>query len=142
MGDNDLFLISGDIKLCKKVHSTTPENRIIVSLSNGLTIFEDDLDPNEHFWKRLRRFIHKSDEKITAVRYQYVAGMLELPTNKPVYYYMKRQFGNIGFNMKQSFRFGTCDNGETISGYEVQTNDIRPFNIPLSKGGFGVITNE
>jgi hypothetical protein len=143
------FINYNGIILCRKTHRTTPEERLIVSLSNGETIFEDRLDKEKEagidaiFWKRLKKYVETNKEgvKISNIRFQHRDGIIELFKNAKAYYYIKRQFGDIGNSMLETFRVGSSKDMAIIEGIEVGYGRIVPFSIDFSRGGFGVIVN-
>ena len=129
-----------DIILTKKVTEHVPEDRIILSLSNGETIFEDNIPQLKCFWLRLKELIEGSDVRIVKFRYQSKAyGFQEFPANLQYYYYMKRQHGIIGSEYMADIKIGCCEDGENIVGFTLGYGDTTPFEISLKKGGFGLI---
>ena len=144
-----IFIYNG-IKLCTNVHETTPDKRIIVSLSNGLTIFQDSITGEEHFWKRLKKYIESTDIQITKIRFQTKtdSNILELPgktdsgENMPYYYFINKQVSIIGTAHNiNTFKIGYSTDKENIIGFEVGEHNISPVVVPFNKGGFGLIKN-
>lgn len=131
-----------DTILTKRVNEHVPEDRIILSLSNGETIFEDNIPQLKCFWLRLKDFIETTEVKIVKFRYQSKAyGFQEFPPNLQYYYYMKRKYGIIGSEYMQEIKIGCSEDGENIVGFTMGYGKTTPFEMTLEKGGFGLIKN-
>jgi len=100
------------------VHESTPNNRLIVSTSDGLTLFQDCVEGKPHFWKRLKEYIENSEVRITKVRYQVGRYMLDVPDHRDWYYYIERQEGELGGQIFKSIKLGYSDDGEKVLGFQ------------------------
>jgi len=143
MSNCNYFTYNG-INVARKALPTTPKDRVIASLSNGETIFDDGSPNNERFfWIRLKKIIEDEEAlKITNVRYQKADGQIfNVEPNMPFYYVMKRQAGNIGDAMTESVKIGYSSDGKTIHGIEILPNGARNFEMDFYRGGFGIIRN-
>lgn len=135
-------LIYKDIVLTRKVTEHVPNDRIILSLSNGETIFEDNIPQLPSFWLRLKDYIEQTGVKIVKFRYQSKAyGLQEFPPNLPYYYYMKRQYAIVGSTAMQDIKIGCSKDGKTIEGFIIGYGEVKPFKISFDKGGIGIIKN-
>ena len=123
------------------VNEKTPKNRLIVSLSNGLTLFQDNEDGKIHFWRRLKEYIQNTEVRITKVRYQVGRYMMEVPDHKPYYYYIEKQQGELGGTIFKSIKLGYSDNGETITGFEYGDRGTKQISEIFSKCSLGIIDN-
>ena len=128
--------------LYTKVCESTPQNRLLVSLSNGDTIIQND-EPNQpHFWKRLRAFIAENPYYITMMRFQVGnRGMVDLPKGAKYYYFMLGKHGNVGETAFNSVKIGYANDESTIHATELNERGQKHIEIPFKKGGFGVIPN-
>lgn len=125
-----------------KVNKDTPRNRVIVSLSNGLTIFEDDGIPNQDpFWIRLNKLIKSSDATITSLRYQVGRYTQNFPSNQLYYYYMKRLYGNLGDSMMKEIKVGYSEDGKKFNIYKYGHDGGKEYVETLSKNNKGIIKN-
>lgn len=79
-----------EVIVSKKVGEYVPQNRWIASLSNGETIFEDNLPSLQSSWNRLAAYIKANKLAITALRVQIGGGEVTLPTNQEGYVQKKR----------------------------------------------------
>ena len=128
--------------LSTKVTEQTPQHRILVSLSNGQTIIQNDIPQEKHFWKRIRDLItNNKDISITMVRFQIPTAMLNLPPNCPYYYFMNVKSGNIGETCINSVKFGYAVDTMYIHCTELTGSTIKNVVMPFKKGGVGVIAN-
>lgn len=123
--------------------SKTPKNRIIVSLSDGKTLFEDDTFGEKHFWRRLQEYIHQTDIKITKVRYQVGKYMIEVPDHADYYFFIKRQYGDLQSSqpLSESIKLGYSNDGEVVVGSEYGMDGTSHFEQPIEKCGAGLIDN-
>ena len=128
--------------LCETVHQTTGNNRVIVSLSNGKTIFSDAILGKKSWWKRLKDYINSDENlRITTIRYQIGNDVTQFKNDAKFYYLINRQEGNIGESAVTSIRIGFSDDGKKIVGLNFMGNQKSHFEIAFSRGGFGVINN-
>jgi len=74
-----------DYKLAKKVDSTVPRDRWIASLSNGETIYENEIEGEERPWVRLARYVKDNDLSITNLRLQVGSRTVKLPAGQEGY---------------------------------------------------------
>jgi len=77
-------------ELSKSVDEFVPDNRWIVSLSNGETIFEDKR-PIEPTWARLAKYVKDNRLSITGMRVQFKNGLeVKMPAGQEGYIQKKK----------------------------------------------------
>lgn len=74
-----------DYKLSKRVDSTVPFNRWVASLSNGETIFENEIPGEDPSWVRLARYVEDNGLSITNLRLQIGGTEVKLPAGAQGY---------------------------------------------------------
>jgi len=143
MSEDKCFEWNG-YKFYTAVNSRTPKNKIIVSLSNGETVFEDDTYGETHFWRRMQEFIHQTDVKITKLRYQVGRYMLDVPDHAKCYFFVKRQYGELmsGVPLKKSVKIGASEDGEIVHGSEYGEDGTILFTDTVENCGLGIIRND
>lgn len=83
----------------KKVNEHVPENRWIASLSNGETVFEDNMPGLKNAWERLRDYVEENGLSLTQLRVQFKNGSeVKLPPNQEGYFQKKKAWsmGSVG----------------------------------------------
>lgn len=136
------FFTWKNYKFYTSVNEKTPKNRIIVSLSNGKTVFEDNTYGELHFWRRLQEYIRHTDIKITKVRYQIGRYMIDIPDHAKYYFFIKRQYGEMYSKLNESIKIGCSIDGKTVSGSEYGIDGTRQFTMDIGKCSIGLIKNE
>ncbi len=53
------------VVVCTQSHETTPWTRYVASLSDGTTVYQDEIPNLERSWQRLRKYIKLHNLKIT-----------------------------------------------------------------------------
>lgn len=79
--------------LAKKVDSTVPKDRWVASLSNGETIYENDVPGSEPAWTRLARYVEEKGLSITNLRLQLSNTEVKLPPGAQGYIQKKIAWG-------------------------------------------------
>jgi len=74
-----------DYMLARKVGPSVPKDRWIVSLSNGETIYEDELKGQPPAWQRLGEYCRDYDLSITNLRLQILNTEVNLPSGQEGY---------------------------------------------------------
>jgi len=82
-----------DYKLAKKVDDTVPSDRWIASLSNGETIYENNLEDADPAWVRLSRYVENEGLSITNLRLQIANTEVKLPPGQEGYIQKKIAWG-------------------------------------------------
>lgn len=72
-------------KLAKKVDDTVPRDRWIASLSNGETIYENNIKGEAPSWARLTMYVEDNDLSITNLRLEVAGKIVKLPAGQEGY---------------------------------------------------------
>lgn len=75
----------------------------IVTLSDGSTVYEDDLRPGykDPAWIRLGNYCRKRNLHIVGMKIKFRSNVVELPSNKDGYYFTKSALGSFFYNVKR-----------------------------------------
>jgi len=79
-----------EIVLTRQLTESVPKDRWIASLSNGETIFEDELINEVSSWERLARYVKGNKLAITNLRLQVAGTEISLPPKQEGYIQKKR----------------------------------------------------
>jgi len=74
-----------DYKLSRKVDASVPRNRWVASLSNGETIYENEIEGEPPAWARLARYVEDKNLSITNLRLQIANTEVKLPAGRQGY---------------------------------------------------------
>lgn len=82
-------------KLAKKVDPTVPKERWVASLSNGETVYENNLDGERPAWVRLGDYCRDKGLYITGLRLQIAGTEIKLPSGQEGYLQKKVAWSNM-----------------------------------------------
>ena len=110
-----------DYMLARKVGPDVPKNRWVASLSNGETIFEDELKDQPPAWKRLAEYCEDHDLSITNLRLHILNTEVNLPSGQQGYIQKKvaRTLSGVIGGVRQSI--GYAQDGLALI-YEIDTS--------------------
>ena len=101
------------MKVAKKVTTNVQKDRWIVSLSNGETIFEDQLKDALSAWRRLGIYVKEKKLAITNLRLQIGGRHVELPSHQEGYI-MKGKVQSTGSWSRVSVCIGYAQGGRAM----------------------------
>lgn len=100
----------------KRVTEYVPRNKWIASLSNGETIFEDNIPGEISSWNRLRDYVKENNLSITRLRLQLGALEVTVPPSKQGYLQKKKMISTGGYS-KLLRGIGYVEDGKALIHY-------------------------
>lgn len=102
-----------EIILTRQVTEEVPKDRWIASLSNGETVFEDEIKGQLPAWERLAQYIRQQKISITNLRLQVAGQEISLPS-KQEGYIQKKRMQSTGGRSVLSKCIGYAQSGQSM----------------------------
>lgn len=134
-----------DNTLSFNVYDKTPPVKFVASLSDGRTVFQDDLFNVRHAWARLDDWLKSNkDIAISNLRIQGPNGIdLKMPSNQKGYFFGQKQYAVWGCEQSNYLGVGYYDGQKISVAWYRQPNFDHSFTEErtVANAGFFLIRN-